>query len=376
MGNAPAYGVRLFDDFSQVESLWACLTPGGGGANMAFQSSRWLSLWYRSFCADRGVRPVIAVIVDGPASDSEIDPSTVAMVLPLVRRKRYFLPLVEFADRGVSDYNQVLLGPRSPVDRASMHAVFKALTRALRPYALLRLRKMPARIEGADNPFGLLSDARAERLQAHYLRLSESGGDFLRALSKKKRSEIQRIGRALEQIGPTSFSMASDPGERRAVFEVIQRAQRQRVPEKGDRYFLEEDGYRQFYRALVDEPEFAEMVTVSGIWVDGTPVAGLLGLRYGNRYICLRIGQSDDAEIVRLGLGKVLIAETAQWAIGQGLEIFDFSLGGNALKAWFHPSPFALIEVTSLLNGLVPSPFRELAMKPSQRQQTPMALHK
>ncbi|MGE0231112.1 MAG: GNAT family N-acetyltransferase [Flavobacteriaceae bacterium] len=364
---APEYQVRLLDDFASAEPLWTALSPAGGGANIAFQDRRWLSLWYRSFCADGRLRPVIAVVTAGAPDDARIDPATVAMVLPLVRRTRYFLPVVEFADRGVSDYNLPLLGPRCPADPAMMDMAFLALKRALRPYALLRLRKMPAHVDGRCNPFGLLADTRPESLQAHNLRLSEGEGPFLQRLGKKKRSEIQRIGRALSQMGPTSFSVAAGAEERNAVFDVIRRAQRQRVPQKGDRYFLEDEGYREFYQSLVDDPEFAGMVTISGIWVGGAPVAGLLGLRHGNRYIGLRIGQSDDAEITRLGLGKVLLAETAQWAIDQGLEIFDFSLGGNALKTWFHPSPFALIAMTSYLNGIVPSFRRGRAEMPLTR---------
>lgn len=368
------YSVRLFEDFTLVEPLWIPLARDAGAASTPFQDARWLSLWYRTFCNGGDHTPVIAVITEGESTGAQIDPASVAMILPLVRRTRYLLPVVEFADRGVTDYNMPLLGPRSPASPVAMTALFRALSTALKPYALLRLRKMPALIDGEANPFALLSGASAETLQAYELRLADSRGDFIRHLGKKKRSDIQRIWRAMTRMGPTTFSIANDKKARNEVFDVIRCAQRQRVPQKGDRYFLEDEGYRQFYEALIDDPEFDGLVVVSGIWVDGAPVAGLLGLRHGNRYIGLRIGQRDDQGFARLGLGRVLFAKTAQWAIDEGLEVFDFSLGDSAVKAWFYPSPLALIRVTSQLNGLLPPLRSGRELGASQRGSSPVPL--
>lgn len=350
---AASYSVRLFSDIDSIAPLWRELSERGAAASFAFQDIRWLRLWYRHLAADGTARPAIAVVMDGPAVAGELDAARVAMVLPLVRRRKFLLPIVEFADRGITDYNIALAGPMVPKSKAAAEGAFAALSRALRPYVSLRLRKMPAAPGGVPHPFASLDDAQASRLAAHNITLPASTVGYLESFGKKKRTEIQRVRRNFEALGDLRVGVAETLSERQEVFALIRAAQRRRVPEKGDRYFLEDDGYRQFYESLVAEPDMADFATVTGVWLDGRPIAGLLGVRRGDRYIALRIGQSDEPEVMRLGAGKLLLVETATWAIGAGLRVFDLSLGGNALKAWFHPEPFPLFEVERLLNGLV-----------------------
>lgn len=347
------YSVRLFADVDSVARLWCDLSERGAASNFAFQDIRWLRLWYRHLAADGRARPIIAVVVEGPEAAGEIDPARVALVLPLVRRYKFGLPIVEFTDRGVTDYNIALPGPGVPTSKDAAERAFDALARALRPYVSLRLRKMPAALDGLPHPFACLDDAQMSRLAAHNVRLPVSEAAYLASLGKKKRSEMQRVRRSFEALGNLRIGIAQTLDERRDVFALIRAAQRRRVPDKGDRYFLEDEGYRQFYQSLVEDPTFDAFTTVTGVWLEDRPIAGLLGIRRGNRYIALRIGQADDPEVTRLGAGKLLLVETVKWAIEAGLGVFDLSLGSNSLKAWFHPDPFPLIEVERLFNGMV-----------------------
>lgn len=347
MSATPGYEAHLFRDFSEVAPLLMQLAERQD-ALLPFQDMRWLSLWYEHFTR-AGVKPLV-VVVTGRGQKPVLD--NVAMALPLVRRKKYLLPVVEFADRSVTDYNMPLEGPCCPTNPAEMHELVSVLRRAVRPYALFRLSKMPCEVKGRLNPFAMLEDAQPSGLEAHYVTLPGKGSDLLRALPKKKRVEIGRVSRILDTIGANRFGVAETVEEREAVFALIREAQRARVPDKNERYFLEDPGYREFYDALVLDPAYAGLSVVSAIWLDGRPVAGVLGVRRGDRYVALRIGVENSPEIMRLGLGKVLLFRTAEWATDQGLGVFDLSLGGNALKAWFHPDPFALIQYSSLFNGV------------------------
>jgi CelD/BcsL family acetyltransferase involved in cellulose biosynthesis len=351
-----SYSVRLIGDIAEVAPLWCDLSGNGDAANFAFQDIRWLKQWYRQFATRRDARAQIAVVLAGADRGGKIDASQVAWMLPLVRRRKFLLPIVEFADRGVTDYNIALPGPRAPHNKVQAQLAFEALAKALRPYAALRLRKMPVALDQAAQPLGLLDDARASLLVGHMMALPATAQAFIDGLGKKKRTEVQRLRRHLEQLGAVRAGMASTAAERQAVFDLILAWQRRRVPLRGDRYFLEDDGYRQFYQSLIDDPTVSDLAIVTGIWLNERPIAGLLGVRRGNRYIALRIGQADDAAVVGVGTGKLLIAETARCAIEMGLEVFDFSLGDNSLKQWFHPQAFPLFEIEWLFNGLVRRP--------------------
>ena len=364
MSAGSRYAVHLFRDFAPVAPLMAALA-GRGGSGIPFQDTRWLSLWYKHFAAV-GIEPLIAVVTEGEGAPA---PDNVAMALPLVRRRKYLLPLVEFADRGITDYNLPFEGPRCPRSAADMRALVASLQKAVRPFALLRLSKMPREVGGRLNPFALLDETQAAALEAHNMVLPRQTDELLAGLSKKKRTEIGRIGRILDTLGEHRFAVTDAAADRAPVFDLIRRAQRVRVPGKNERYFLEDEGYRQFYDALVLGEAAAGFSVVSAIWLDGRPVAGLLGVRSDDRYVGLRIGVSDEPEIARLGLGKILLFRTAEWAIGRGIRVFDFSLGGTALKAWFHPEPFALVEYGSILNGIRMPQWLRPSPRPATQEQ-------
>lgn len=359
----PRYKVCTYADIDAVAPLLKELADRSV-AGLVFQDLRWLRPWYESF-ALAGVTPLIAVVTEG-CEAATVD--NVAMVLPLIRRTKYLLPLVEFADRGVTDYNLPIAGPRAPQNRPDMQALMSALQKAVRPFALLWLAKMPRELKGQLNPLARLEASGITKLTAHHLPLPADSTGFLRSFGKKKRTEIERVGRALDALGENHFATAMTRHERGQVLALIQQAQRRRVPRTGYRYVLEEPGYRQFYETLVFDPRTADVTVVSAIWLADRPVAGLLGVRYDGRFIALRIGVGDEPEIMRLGLGKVLLMRTAEWAIDQKLRIFDFSIGSSSLKAWFHPDPFELIDFKSTFNGLLPwravSAGRRLATRP------------
>ncbi len=350
---ARRYGVRIHADPSAVRDLYETL-DGRSESDIAFQDFRWVSLWYRSFCRSGGMRPALAVVVDETMPESAPAAERVAMIVPLVRRRRFLLPAVEFADRGVTDYNAVLHGPCMPTTPEAMRAAFDALTRSVQPFALLRMRKMPAVLGGEPNPFAMLAAAAPSEFVGWQLPLPDTEEALLDRLGRKKRKDLARLGRRLDALGDNRFAIAASPAERAQVFELIRRSQQARLRLKGGRSVLADAGYAEFYDGLVNGPEMASMTVMSALWVGSSPVAGVLGVRRGGRYIALPIGVSEDPEILRLGLGKVLLTETAKWAVREGLRVFDLSIGCNELKTWFHPEPSPLLEVSAVANGLLP----------------------
>lgn len=351
-GACPHYTVSTFQDIDAVAPLLQVLVDQKY-TTLVFQDLRWLRPWYESF-RPVGVTPLIAVVTEGYEGASVGNAGNVALVLTLIRRTKYLLPVVEFADRGVTDYNLPIAGPRAPQTGPDVQALMSALQKALRPFALLWLAKMPRELDGQVNPLARLEASVVPKLVAYNLPLPADSTGFLRGFGKKKRTEIERVGRALDALGENHFGAATNRREREQVLELIQRAQRVRVPRKGYRYVLEEPGYRQFYETLVLDPRTADVAVISAIWLADRPVAGLLGVRQDDRFIALRIGVDNEPAIMRLGLGKVLLMRTAEWAIEEKLRVFDLSIGSSSLKAWFHPQPFGLIDFKSALNGLLP----------------------
>src|ERR1700760_4631207 len=114
---AAGYRVELFDDWKQAAARW-----NEARATTPFQDFRWLGAWYGAFIE---VEPVVAVITDARTLEQ-------VALLPLVRRARRGLRIVEFADLDLTDYNAPLLGPAAPRDALGAQAMWQEAPGALK----------------------------------------------------------------------------------------------------------------------------------------------------------------------------------------------------------------------------------------------------
>ncbi|MEM7567533.1 MAG: GNAT family N-acetyltransferase [Pseudomonadota bacterium] len=324
-----------------------------------FQSADWLKAWYGAF-PSRTLRPLLVSVHDRRAAPDE----GLAFSLPLVRRWRYGLPVVEFADRGVTDYNLPIPGPAMPRDPAAMMEAFASVSRALRPHVRFALHKMPAaRPDGtAYAPLPTLSPARAgpdrssEPLTAYICDLGGSADAFAARLGSKKCKDLRRRRRALAALGhEPAFRFAADAGERRAVLDLIARSQHSRYGDAAG-YLLDRPRYEAFYQGLACGDAAcsrAGFARLAALWMGDRPVAGLLALVQGGQCVVIRLGMVEDAEIARAGPGKLLLHAFGDWAAGGGIATLDLSLGHNDLKAWFRCRPIALKQHVTYANGLL-----------------------
>src|SRR6201996_6587038 len=117
IARAARYRIELFDDWKQATARW-----NDARATTPFQDFRWLGAWYGAFTE---VEPVIAVITDARTLEQVV-------LLPLVRRPRRGLSIIEFADLDLTDYNAPLLGPAAPRDAAAAGVMWRELLAALK----------------------------------------------------------------------------------------------------------------------------------------------------------------------------------------------------------------------------------------------------
>ncbi|HYY84518.1 MAG TPA: hypothetical protein VE686_08465, partial [Beijerinckiaceae bacterium] len=107
----------------------------------AFQHPLWLDGLYRNLAPPLGAEPLVITFRDGATG-------RLAAVVPLVRRNRGLLRMVEFADFGLTDY----AGPVCSRDEWNRlvrePSASRAMLRALRPFDLLRIAKL--REDGLD----------------------------------------------------------------------------------------------------------------------------------------------------------------------------------------------------------------------------------
>ncbi|HBM89770.1 MAG TPA: hypothetical protein DD437_14590, partial [Rhodobiaceae bacterium] len=95
--------------------------------------------------------------------------------------------------------------------------------------------------------------------------------------------------------------------------------------------FLAKPGYADFYKALTLKSGSEGIAHVSHMEVAGDYVAGNWGLVHKGRFYYL-LASYDGPKFGKFAPGVQALVETMKWAVGRGVETFDFTIGDERYK--------------------------------------------
>ncbi len=167
-------------------------------------------------------------------------------------------------------------------------------------------------------------------MRSLFVRMEGDWESYLDGLSGKLRGNVRRYRRRME-------------GEGEVGFEVIKRSDRlDDLLDEGFR--LEATGWKgDRGTAIISSPDTLKFYRETGRWaaehgmlslaflrIDGQAVAFSFGLETAECQYLLKLGQ--DAELSRLGIGTVLMAEMISRGFSVGLEVTEFMGGPDPYK--------------------------------------------
>ncbi|MGB6118235.1 MAG: GNAT family N-acetyltransferase [Mesorhizobium sp.] len=282
----------------------------------AFQHPIWLDAFYRVLAPGMGAA---AVIVTGRDEAGRL-----CMVLPLIRRRKSAVTLLEAADLGVSDYVAPVLTPDLVVDDA-----FQASLRAVLPaHDILRICKVRADhtaiwtrllgFEPTEADFG--SSAASHGPDYKEWRATAMGQSFAKDVDVKTRRFFKKPDAA--------FRVLTDPQERARAVRAIRDVRKGRF--EGDPIQL--DPVCDFYTDVAVNG--GDYVRLYALEAEGETVGYTYTTVHGKRLNYFLIG-CDYERYRRLSPGYIMYdAMMADWAKAGG-EVFDFTIGDEPYKASF-----------------------------------------
>ena len=334
LSRAPGFRVDFMRDWKQAEACWA-----GGGHRTAFQHRHWLEAWYGAFAESS---PLIAIITDDATGQQ-------VALLPLIRRMKNGIRIVEFADLGVTDYNAPVLGFVAPHDRVEARALCQALLAGLRNLPegvdLLRLRKMPANIGGVPNPLASLGRMGSCSLNGN---LVVVGDDFDAYRASLKRMELPRSWRVFNRYTGAKFQIVTNVDEALALLDTMDAQQHERMNQLGWKFVLDDDCHAPFYRDLVRRGVSEGYAIVSALTCDDEVVATTLGIKKGSDYTLLRISNAGK-RWSHCSPGLLVVERTMDALHKDGVRQFDLSIGNYAYKRRFGAAQLPLTDVSVAL---------------------------
>jgi CelD/BcsL family acetyltransferase involved in cellulose biosynthesis len=331
----PRFLVEVFDGAD--EALMALEAVQSGLASTGFQTLNWLTILFEELARSQRALPRLVIV-------TERNSGHVAMILPLIVKKKRSLHVARFADLGVSDYGAPILGPAALTKPRSIRRAWRAVRKALRDVDLIRLEKMPAEIAGRANPLVTRRGLAPSRKSGTLLTIDTSFDDYLLGRDEAFLNELTEAWRFSERKGGARFAHAQTPDAIARAYAVLEEQQAARHAALGTKYLLGDVAYRQFYERMVMDGSDVGLGYIFTLEIAGVTVATLYGILHDGTFTLLRLSHAGDAWKKALP-GRLIVLEVMGYFYGRGIRRFDFGLGEHAFKSGFGVSAVPLYDL-------------------------------
>jgi CelD/BcsL family acetyltransferase involved in cellulose biosynthesis len=338
---ANRFRVEFVSDWQQAASRW-----NDSSLSTPFQDSRWLDAWYTAFANVGDAEPLIAIVSDAATSEQ-------VALLPLVRRVRRGVRIIEFADLDLTDYNAPRLTKAAPRDARAARLLWRDLLAQLKRVPggadLVRFRKMPPELDGRPNPLALLDGARPCPLNGNVVVTGDDFDAYRRSLERTVRKGLERSWRVFTRDPAAKLELVTEEDQALRVLSAMEMQQGARMRHLGLNYVLNDETSAAFYRNLVGGGLRGGYAVLSALTVGEEVVATLLGVRSGSLYVMLRNSNAGE-KWSNCSPGRLIIERTMAALHQDGVRSFDFSIGNYAYKRRFGVAPLRLVDITAALS--------------------------
>lgn len=327
VGSAGGINLEVCTELGAVGEVWKSFQLRADCT--VFQSFDWLYQWQNHVGACRKITPVIVLGLDN---------GRLLFILPLAIEDRGAVRRLTWLGSELCDYNAPLLATNfsDRVKPEEFGPLWRCVIRVIRTdprlhFDMVDLDRMPGMIGSQINPF-LNLPVLLRTYGAHMATLGMNWNDFfLSKRSAETRKRERRQFKHLSEHGDVHFVDVR-------IQEDIERTMNMLIEQKKSSYarmgvedIFARPGYREFFRAVVVNPNLRDVVHVSRLDVGAAPVATGLGLRFKNCYY-LVLSSYQDGKLARFGPGRAHLQEMLRYAIERRFDRFDFTTGDEPYK--------------------------------------------
>ncbi|HEV2629286.1 MAG TPA: GNAT family N-acetyltransferase [Pseudolabrys sp.] len=356
-------------DLGEIERVWREFERHADCT--VFQSFDWLSTWQEQVGLLNAVAPRVVM---GRAANG-----AVAFIAPFaIARKSTHRELV-WLGSDLNDCNAPLLARGFAQRWDAVADLWPRVLDCIRGFSdsafdVVRLEKMPATVAAQANPFAALETT----IHPSGYYATPLGSDWETFYTSKRSSSTRRRDRTkrnrLGDFGAVAFSSLPSGPDAVAALDVLVAQKSATFASRGIPNFFAKPGYLAFYRALASSARTGSLVHVSELRVGSEVAAASFCLMFGGRYYYL-LSSYTDKEMARFGPGAVHLHELMRYAIGQGVNVFDFTIGDETYKRdWCEETErlYDHIAVASWRGALAVLPMRVARNAKRTIKQTPV----
>ncbi len=312
---------QMHNDLGSVEQQWKAFEANADCT--VFQSYDWLAQWYRHIGSKKRLVPVIVFGLIGEET---------CFLLPLAIERRGLLRVLFWLGSDLSDYNVPLLAKSFATHNEPFGPLWDKIVVTISdrfPFDVVDLDKMPELIGSQRNPFFDLPATRIDNYSAHLATLTDNWEQFYKSKVSKTTAKVDRRRfKNLASIGAVEFVEVDSAADMQPTVTTMIQQKRASYARMGVADMFDRRGYPEFYQSIA--VNLSRLVHVTRLDVGGEMAATGMGLCYNNRYhlICT----SYDERFAKHSPGRKHLHGLLEYAIAEGMEIFDFTIGDESYK--------------------------------------------
>ena len=300
----------------------------------AFQHPLWLDRVYGRLAPRLDAEPLIIAV-------RWRDDRRLALVLPLLRRRRGGMRVIEFADLGVSDYATPVCADATFALLLGDQAVRERVRDALPSHDLVRILKQRDDALPLDQLLGIGARAPMD-MHAHAVALYGPSEKWrLDSIDRSYRKELDKKGRQMRRKGELRLTVWRDRG---AIEQSFQRMREHRLPRfqaHADPDLLQVPLFFDFYLELAIAGAGAGLCRTYTLSLDGQPISTVFGLSHARQFLIV-LGGFDLAGYRTYSIGALTFDAIAGDCIDKGDTVLDFTIGDESYKQLFGTRPTGL----------------------------------
>lgn len=271
------------------------------------------------------------------------DSKRLVLVLPLVRVQRGGLSVIEFADLGASDYNQIIYDPADTTLLLSDSALPGRILDLLAPCDLVSFDK----VFGEDHVFEALlrrASRATMRVSTHPLALGGTWEDWRSStLHERFRRDQDLKRRRLSKKGPLNTTALEDEQAVRESMAQLRRFRARRFEDRSGSDMLADDAIFAFYQGVALEGVKTGAARVFRMTCGPDTIGVVFGLWAKGRFY-YTIPAFDLENYRTYSVGLLMLEDVIKHCIGVGDTIFDFTIGDYGFKQQFGTEAIPLFE--------------------------------
>ncbi len=327
------FELEVFDSLDDtVKAVWMKLEDGA--SCYVFQRFSWLSHWYRTVGTADGIEPIIIIVSENKEPIA---------LFPFCLHRFLGVRIIKFLGGGQTDYNAPIFLPDRITPQGFME-IWNAMLELLPAHDVRYLTRIPEYLDATNNLYVFnVADKKIDGM-AYSTNLVPSWKDFELHLSRKLLKDNARMIRRLSEIGDVEILESKSEEQYQKILEATISQKTRRYLETGVRNILSRSSVRQFYTGLYADITGEPKVHLTALKVDDRILATHLGIYDRGRYYYL-FPTFDNGALSKYSPGRLLLEYLVKSAIKKGLNVFDFTVGGEAYKQQWCDSEMRLYRI-------------------------------